>query len=237
MFQLNDKTVILTGATGNLGRVTARIFAKEGARLALVGRDAQRLAEVKQTLAANCDADIFIADVLDTTAVSTMVTQVADRFGRIDVLVNLAGGFSMGPLVHETPDAEWDALLALNFRTVINCVRATVPYLLTAGSGRIINIAARAATQGSARMAPYCVSKAAVVTLTESLAAELKAHHITVNCLLPGTLNTPENRAAMPDQAHHNWVELDALAEVMVFLASDAAREMTGAAIPVYGRS
>ncbi|PQJ96189.1 SDR family NAD(P)-dependent oxidoreductase [Chromatium okenii] len=237
MFQLNDKTVIITGATGNLGRITAQICAAQGARLALVGRDPQRLAEIKQTLAADCAADIFVADVLDTTAVEAMVTQVAARFGQIDVLANLAGGFTMGALVHETPNAEWDAMLALNLRSVINCVRATVPHLLTAGSGRIINIAARAATQGSARMAPYCVSKAAVVTLTESLAAELKSHDITVNCLLPGTLDTPENRAAMPDQEHQNWVALDALAAVIVFLASDAARAITGAAIPVYGRS
>lgn len=237
MFQLNDKTVILTGATGNLGQVTAQICAAQGARLALVGRDTSRLADLKQTLAAGCDADIFAVNVLNMTAVTAMMAQIAARFGRIDALVNLAGGFRMGPLVHETPDADWDAMLALNLHTVINCVRATVPHLLTAGGGRIVNIAARAATQGSAQMAPYCVSKAAVVTLTESLAAELKPHHITVNCLLPGTLDTPENRAAMPDQDHRNWVALDALAEVIVFLVSDAARAITGAAIPVYGRS
>jgi NAD(P)-dependent dehydrogenase (short-subunit alcohol dehydrogenase family) len=128
-------------------------------------------------------------------------------------------------------------MLDLNARTVFNTCRTVIPHMLAQGSGRIINVAARAALEGKAHMAPYCVSKAAVITLTESLAAEHKDRDITVNCILPGTLDTPQNRAAMPDQDHTQWVPPAALADVILFLASDAARCVTGAAVPVYGRS
>jgi NAD(P)-dependent dehydrogenase (short-subunit alcohol dehydrogenase family) len=237
MSPLNQKIIILTGATGNLGRVTAQVLARQGARLALVGRDLPTLDEVRQELAKTTAAAIFVADVRRPEAVAVMIEQIISRFGRVDGLVNLTGGFTMGAPVHETPDADWEAMLELNLRTARNCIRATVPYLVKAGGGRIVNIAARAGVTGAAQMAPYAVSKAAVVTLTASVAAELKAHDITVNCLLPGTLDTPENRAAMPDQNPRDWVALAALADVIAFLLSDAARAITGAAIPVYGRS
>ncbi|AFL72593.1 SDR family oxidoreductase [Thiocystis violascens] len=237
MQHLKGKTVLITGAAGNLGRATARAFATHGARLALVGRDPQTLADAQQALGPDPETDIFAADLLQPSAVSAMVDQVIARFGQLHVVANLAGGFTMGPPVHETSDADWDFMMDLNARTVFNCVRATVPRLLDAGSGRIVNISARAATKGSGHMAPYCASKAAVIALTESLADELKHQGINVNCLLPGTLDTPQNRAAMPDQDFSTWVSLDALAEVVLFLASDASRAITGAAIPVYGRS
>jgi NAD(P)-dependent dehydrogenase (short-subunit alcohol dehydrogenase family) len=143
----------------------------------------------------------------------------------------------MGPPIHETPDRDWDLMLGLNARTVFNCTRAAVPHLLAAGGGAIVNVSARAALKGSARMGPYCASKAAVITLTETLAEELKDSGIRVNCVLPGTLDTPQNRAAMPDADFDRWVPLPALAEVILFLASPAARAVTGAALPVYGRS
>jgi NAD(P)-dependent dehydrogenase (short-subunit alcohol dehydrogenase family) len=128
-------------------------------------------------------------------------------------------------------------MLDLNARTAFNTCRAVVPHLLSGAGGRIINVSARAATQGKARMAPYCVSKAAVITLTESLAAEHKHDGINVNCILPGTVDTPQNRAAMPGQDFDKWVPPAALADVILFLASDAARCVTGAAVPVYGQS
>jgi NAD(P)-dependent dehydrogenase (short-subunit alcohol dehydrogenase family) len=166
-----------------------------------------------------------------------MVAAVKARFGRIDILVNIAGGFTMGPPVHETPDRDWDFMMDLNARTVFNTCRAVVPHLIEGSGGRIVNVSARAALEGKGHMAPYCASKAAVITLTESLAAELRDAGIRVNCILPGTVDTPQNREAMPDQDHTRWVPPGALADVMLFLASDAARCVTGAAVPVYGRS
>ncbi|TCT18867.1 SDR family oxidoreductase [Thiobaca trueperi] len=237
MQDFKGRTVIVTGATGHLGQATARAFAARGASLALVARDPAGLAEARQRLGVETDVATFAVDLLQPPAVSAMVDQVIARFGGLHALVNLAGGFAMGPAVHDTTDQDWELMMDLNMHTPLNCVRAAIPRFLEAGAGRIVNVSARAAIQGSGHMAPYCVAKAAVITLTESLADELRHTGITVNCVLPGTLDTPPNRAAMPDANHDTWVSLDALADVILFLASDAARAITGASIPVYGRS
>jgi len=231
------KVVIITGAAGNLGRAVAQAFAGQGARLALVDLDPQALESARQGLPADCDCATFAADLMDAQAVEDMAAAVVAQFGRVDALANIAGGFTMGPAIHETPDRDWDFMLNLNARTVFYCCRAVVPRMLASGGGRIVNVSARAATHGVGHMGPYCASKAAVITLTEALASELKDQGINVNCVLPGTLDTPQNRAAMPDQDFGRWVPLEALADVFLFLASDAARAITGAAIPVYGRS
>ncbi len=237
MQDFKGRTVIVTGATGHLGQATARAFAARGASLALVARDPAGLAEARQRLGVETDVATFAVDLLQPPAVSAMVDQVIARFGGLHALVNLAGGFAMGPAVHDTTDQDWERMMDLNMHTLLNSVRAAIPRFLEAGVGRIVNVSARAAIQGSGHMAPYCVAKAAVITLTESLADELRHTGITVNCVLPGTLDTPPNRAAMPDANHDTWVSLDALADVILFLASDAARAITGASIPVYGRS
>lgn len=229
-------TVVITGATGHLGQAVAARFAAAGARLALIGRDPERLGAIRERLGPAVEVATYALDLLRADEVSQMIGAVSARFGRIQSLVNLTGGFSMGPAVHETTAADWEQMFDLNTRTTINCIRATVPGLLAGGGGYIVNCAARAATRGIARMAPYCVAKAAVVTLTESLADELKHQGINVNCVLPGTLDTPQNRAAMPDQDPADWVRPEALADVILFLASDGARAIHGAAIPVYGR-
>jgi NAD(P)-dependent dehydrogenase (short-subunit alcohol dehydrogenase family) len=235
--EFTGKTVVVTGAAGNLGRATARAFARRGARLALIDRNPDALHSAQSALPEGCDSAAFATDLLDPAAVADMIAGVKGRFGALHILANIAGGFAMGPAVHETTDKQWDSLMDLNLRTVFNCCRAAIPEIPNGAGGRIVNISARAATRGAGHMAPYCASKAAVITLTESLAEELKQRGITVNCVLPGTLDTPENRSAMPDADHDTWVPLDALADVILFLASDAARCVTGAAVPVYGRS
>lgn len=237
MHEFTGKTVIITGAAGNLGRAAAQAFARRGANLALVDLDLGALRAAQQALPGGAQCAVFATDLLDPSAVSAMAEGVKHQFGAIHVLANIAGGFAMGPALHETTDTEWDHMMDLNARTAFNCSRSVVPALLEAGVGRIVNVSARAANRGVAGMGPYCISKAAVIRLTESLSEELKHHGITVNCVMPGTVDTPQNRAAMPDGDHDTWVPLDALAEVILFLASDAARAITGAAIPVYGRS
>jgi NAD(P)-dependent dehydrogenase (short-subunit alcohol dehydrogenase family) len=237
MFNFKDKVVIVTGAAGTLGEATARAFYEAGASLVLVDLRRERLEAVfGSSLAA--DRHLYVAiDLTNADQVNGMVGKAMEHYGRIDVLANIAGGFTMGTAVHETDEKTWDFMLNLNARTAFLTCRAVVPQMLAAGEGKIINVGARAALEGSARMAPYIISKSAVIRLTESLAAELKHKSINVNCILPGTIDTPPNRESMPNADFEKWVPPADLASVVLFLASPAARSVQGAAVPVYGRS
>ena len=177
------------------------------------------------------------ANLLDQAQLGAVVKTAAERFGKIDVLCNLAGGFRMGSPVHETSDQDWNFLLDINARSMLHAVRAVVPAMLETGGGKIVNIGANAAQKGIAQMGAYCAAKDVVIRLTESMAAELRDSNINVNCVLPSIIDTPENRAAMPDADPARWVAPGALADAIVFLASDAARAIHGAALPVVGRS
>jgi NAD(P)-dependent dehydrogenase (short-subunit alcohol dehydrogenase family) len=139
--------------------------------------------------------------------------------------------------VHETSDKDWNFLLDLNARTVLHTARAVVPHMIAAGGGKIVNVGAYAAQKGAAQMGAYIASKSAVIRLTETMAAELRDKNINVNCVLPTIIDTPENRAAMPKADPRRWVAPEDLASVIVFLASDAARAIHGAALPVTGLS
>lgn len=237
MFDFSDRVVIVTGAAGNLGYAVARAFQAAGARLVLVDRAADRLPRLFPELATS--PDHFLAtsvDLTDAAAVQAMVDETMQRFGRVDVLVNVAGGWRGGQAVHEMDLDTWDFLFDLNVRTAVTASRAVIPHMLTRGSGRIVNVAAKAGLEGTARNAAYSAAKSAVIRLTESMAAELKKEGINVNCVLPGTIDTPQNREAMPKADRSRWVEPEAIADVILFLASDAARAVQGAAIPVYGK-
>jgi NAD(P)-dependent dehydrogenase (short-subunit alcohol dehydrogenase family) len=237
MSEFIDKVVMVTGAAGNLGAATADAFAARMAKLALVDRDTRRLEFLEGRFGDPARIGGFSTDLLDRNAVQQCVRSIMDRFGRIDVLCNIAGGFTMGPSLYETPSADWDFMMDLNARSVFHCCAATVPHMLAAGKGRIVNVSAGAAREGRAGMGPYCASKAVVIRLTETLAAEHKHDDINVNCILPGTVDTPQNRASMPDADHSLWVPPAALADVVVFLCSASSRAINGAAIPVFGRS
>lgn len=237
MTEFNESVVAITGAAGNLGRAVAEAFAASGAHLALLDRNPAGIEATVAECRGQASARAFPVDLIDPASVDAAFGQILTEYGRIDVLANIAGGFTMGPLIQDTADRDWDFMMDLNARTVFNTCRRTIPAMLRNGGGRIINVSARAAEQGKGSMGPYCASKAAVLTLTESLAAENKFSGINVNCILPGTIDTPQNREAMPDANFANWVPPAALADVVLFLASGAARCVTGAAIPVYGRS
>ena len=226
----SHQTVMITGASGNLGRAVATAFAGRGANLVLVDRRAGPPPDDARQL-------FVAADLLDPASVQAAVDKAVARFARIDVLCNIAGGFRMGPPVHETPVEDWELLFDLNVRTLLHAARAVVPRMLEAGGGRIVNVGAYAAQKGVAQMGAYVASKSAVIRLTESMAAELRERNINVNCVLPTILDTPENRAAMPGADPKRWVAPQDLAEVIVFLASDAARAVHGAAVPVSGLS
>ncbi len=237
MPEFKDSTILITGAAGNLGRATAQAFAEQGANLALVDLDETGLKACAADLPDGSAYELLPTNLLEPASVEAMRDTALEAFGKVDALANIAGGFRMGPPLQDTPDKDWEFMMNLNARSVFHTCRALLPGMLERGGGRIVNISARAALQAKGRMGPYCASKAAVKTLTESLAMENKNTGITVNCILPGTIDTPQNRTDMPDADFSTWVPPAAIADVIVFLTSEAARCITGAAIPVYGRS
>lgn len=236
MFDFTGKVVMVTGATGNLGFSVSQAFLTTGAKLVLVDYSEGKFTSLFPDLINT--KDHILAEGVDLTKnepVKILANEVFNQLGPIYVLVNIAGGYRAGTPVHDTPLETWDFLLDLNARTMLNSCQAVIPNMLKQGSGKIINIAARQGLKGGAKMGAYSVSKSAVIRLTESMSAELKAHNINVNCILPGTIDTPENREAMPSSDFKRWVSPSALAEVILFLASPAARAIHGASIPVYG--
>jgi NAD(P)-dependent dehydrogenase (short-subunit alcohol dehydrogenase family) len=229
------ETVLITGAAGNLGRAVAEAFADAGANLVLVALHNKTLAE---HFGAEDERHLFVsADLREQAQANAVADAAIARFGHIDVLCNLAGGFRMGERVHETSDETWDFLFDLNARSLLHMARAVVPRMLAAGRGSIVNVGAHAAQKGVANMGAYCASKSVVMRLTEAMAAELRERGINVNCVLPTVIDTPENRRAMPDADPSRWVAPADLARIIVFLASSAARAIHGASIPVTGLS
>ncbi len=239
MKDFSDQVFIVTGGTGNLGRAVAEALWQAGARLVIVDRSAEEKFPTTFPEWMGDDARAFASstDLTNADAVDDMVERVLQRFGRIDGLINIAGGYRAGTPVHETPIETWDFMLNLNARTLFLASKAVLPHMIAQHSGKIVNIGARVALGGKKDMAAYSVAKTAVLRLTESISDEVKAHGINVNCVLPGTIDTPSNREAMPNANYERWVRPEALADVVLFLASDAARAVHGAAIPVYGLS
>lgn len=236
--QGGQQSVMVTGAAGHLGRAVAAAFAAQGARLALVDRDQAALeAAFGGAQAKAGEALMLAADLLDQAQIEAAVERAVQRNGRIDALCHLAGGFRMGEAVHETSDANWNFLFDINTRTLRNVARAVVPRMLAQGGGRIVTVGAASAARGLAQMGAYTAAKSAAIRLTEAMSAELRESNINVNCVLPTVIDTPENRAAMPDADPARWVAPAALADVIVFLCSDAARAVHGAALPVAGLS
>jgi len=228
-------TIVVTGAFGVLGTAVARTLATTGAHVALV--------DVAKTpppaLQAEFAAQHRLVGAVDLTSLAAArdaFAAVAGHFGGIDALVNVAGGFQWQRVEDGELEA-WDSMYAMNLRTAVVGCKAVLPWLLERGRGRIVNIGAGvAARTAAAGMGAYTASKTGVQRLTESLAAEMRDRGVTVNAVLPGTIDTPRNRADMPDADTSRWVRPEQVAEVIRFLVSDAADAVTGAAIPVFGR-
>jgi NAD(P)-dependent dehydrogenase (short-subunit alcohol dehydrogenase family) len=227
-----QRVVIVTGAFGALGGAVARRFAATGDTVVLLGRGA-----VPAELAGEFkDPHVLIpgVDLADADSAAKAISTTVDRTSRIDALINVAGGFRFETL-ESGGIATWELMFAMNLKTAVNASKAVLPHLLKRG-GRIINIGAGAAARAKAGMGAYTASKAGVERLTEALAEELKDRNITVNCVLPGTIDTPQNRAAMARADFSRWVAPAAIADVIHFLASDAAWAVNGASIRVFGR-
>ncbi|WP_295527844.1 SDR family oxidoreductase [uncultured Pseudacidovorax sp.] len=224
-----QRVVLITGASGQLGRAVAQTFQDRGARLILLDRQSGALPDGDAVLNVT-------VDLADRQQVAQRIGEAVARMGGLHTVCHIAGGFRMGEAVHETSAATWDFLMDLNARSLLHVAAATVPLLLKQGGGQIVTVGAGAAARGGAQMGAYSAAKSALVRLTESMSAELKDQGIRVNCVLPSIIDTPDNRQSMPDADFARWVAPQALADVIAFLASDAARAIHGAAIPVSGR-
>ena len=210
---------IVTGATGGLGRAVVAGLRDAGWRIVGLARH-------------GADEDV---DLTDEQQVQAAVARVIATHRRIDALLNVAGGFAGGQPVHETSTSTWEHMLALNLTATFLCCKAVLPHMLEVDYGRIVNIASRTALQPAATLSAYNVSKAGVLTLTQTIAAEVRGRNVTCNAILPSVIDTPTNRQAMPKADSSKWVEPAAIAAIVLDLISDRWGIVSGAAIPVYG--
>jgi NAD(P)-dependent dehydrogenase (short-subunit alcohol dehydrogenase family) len=225
---MNGKVIAITGALGALGRVVADTAVKRGARVAGIDHAPSQAAATAERI------ELGSVDLSDAAEAKKAIEAAAAHFGRLDALVNIAGGFTF-EAVADGDGTSWQRMYALNVLTALNTSRAALPHLAASSAGRIVNIGAMGALQAGSGMGPYAASKAGVHRLTEALAAEHKGK-ITVNAVLPSIIDTAANRASMPKADVSKWVTPLELADVILFLVSDAASAVTGALIPVSGR-
>jgi len=225
---MDGKVVVVTGALGALGRVVTDLALARGARVASVDH------APTQVPATSSQLELGGVDLTDAAAAKKAIDHAAAHFGDLDVLINIAGGFAFETVADGDPKT-WQRMYALNVTTALNASRAAIPHLVASGVGRIINVGALGALQAGSGMGPYAASKAGVHRLTEALAAEYKGR-ITVNAVLPSIIDTAANRASMPKADFTKWVAPKELADVILFLASEAASAVTGALLPVSGR-
>jgi len=225
---MNGKVVVVTGASGALGKVVAEVALARGARVAGIDHAPSQIPATPDRI------ELGGVDLSDPGQAKKAIDAAAAHFGRLDALINIAGGFAFEAIVEGDPKT-WQRMYALNVLTALNASQSALPHLQASNAGRIVNIGAMGALQAGAGMGAYAASKAGVHRLTEALAAECKGR-ITVNAVLPSTIDTPANRASMPKADFKKWVTADELAEVILFLASDAASAVTGALLPASGR-
>jgi NAD(P)-dependent dehydrogenase (short-subunit alcohol dehydrogenase family) len=225
---MNGKVLVITGALGALGRVVADVALARGVKVAGVDHAKAQAPASSERL------ELGGVDLTDPAQAAKAIDAAARHFGKLDALINIAGGFAF-ETVGDGDAKTWELMFALNVMTARNASHAALPHLAKSGAGRIVNVGAMGALQAGSGMGPYAASKAGVHRLTEALAAEWKGK-VTVNAVLPSTIDTPANRASMPKADFAKWVAPQELAEVILFLASDAASAVTGALIPVSGR-
>jgi len=225
---MDGKVVVITGASGALGKVVAEVALARGARIAGVDHAASQLPATEKRI------ELGGVDLSDATSAKKAIDAAAAHFGKLDALVNIAGGFAFETVADGDPQT-WQRMYALNVLTALNASRSAIPHLVASGAGRIVNVGAMGALQAGSGMGAYAASKAGVHRLTEALAAEWKGR-ITVNAVLPSTIDTPANRASMPRADFAKWVAPQELAAVILFLISEAASAVTGALLPVNGR-
>ena len=226
---MGNRIVLITGASGGLGAVMVQAFLDAGAQVVGTARRIETIA--------NDRFEAIPCDLTSPRDAARLVADTIDKFQRIDTLIHVAGGFAGGAPVHETDDAAWDSMWNLNVRAALNVLRAAIPHMRERKSGRIVAIGSRAGAEPAANISAYSASKAALLSLMKTVALENRKLGITANTILPGTIDTEANRRSDPSADRSKWVSPQKLAALALFLASEDAAEITGAAIPVYGAS
>jgi NAD(P)-dependent dehydrogenase (short-subunit alcohol dehydrogenase family) len=229
MHSLEGKIALITGAKGGLGSFVTEAFLAAGAKVVGVSRS------IQPNDFSHPEFQAIPTELSSGDAAQKLVESVVARFGRIDALVHVMGGFGGGTRVDETSDAVMEQMLDLNYRAAFFIARAVLPQMRQQGRGRILAVASRQAVEPGALVGAYSASKAALVALIRTIALENKDRGISANTILPATMDTPANRAAMPDADASQWIQPSQVAALLVHLASDAGAEVTGAAIPIYG--
>lgn len=235
--ELKGKVAVVTGATGNLGSAVVRRLYAENVKFALVDRHPDDARELVKGIAEE-NLLLGAVDLTKKAEVDQFIEKVAATFGQIDILVHTAGGYKPGAPVHEMDEALWDSIMNLNAKTAFFISSAVARAMVAKGNkGRIINVSGRAGLTAFPTGSAYASAKASLLRITESMSGELLDRGITVNAILPSTIDTPQNRSNDPNADFSKWVSADSIADVIAFLVSDGARDISGAAIPVYGRS
>lgn len=232
------KTVFVAGGTGGLGRAVTLAYLDHAANVIVTYQHPEEFASLERAAEEKAGTLFgFSVDITDNAATQALVADLVSRFSRIDVLVNTIGGYAGGTPAWQQDEPTWTRMLDLNLRAANSLFRAVVPVMLAAHSGSIVQVNAKAALDHGAGAASYSASKAALLALTGSLANDLKGTGIRVNSILPSIIDTPANRESMPNADFAKWPKAEDLASVILFLSSDAARVIHGAAIPVYGNA
>ncbi len=236
--RFSGKLALVAGGTGGLGRAVSLAFLEEGAKVVVTYRDQKEWDDLKAISAASISSLAgHRVDVTDSAGVGELVQKVVVEYGHLDVMVNTVGAYAGGMKLWETDPKVFDQMLTLNLRAGYTLLRAVVPEMLKQKQGAIISVASKAALDHAAGAAAYAASKAAAVAMIDSLAADLKGSGVRVNSILPSIIDTPANRSAMPNADFAQWPKPEEIARVILFLCSDDARLIHGAAVPVYGNS
>ncbi|HKH86203.1 MAG TPA: SDR family NAD(P)-dependent oxidoreductase [Nitrososphaera sp.] len=232
-YDFSGKVVLITGGTGALGRAVAQAFGTSNATTVVTYIIEEEREDVKSKI--KTIAELVKADITKEDQAKKLVSHVIKTYDRIDVLVNVVGGYLGGKTVAELDETEWDKMMSMNLKSAFLISKHVIPLMVAAKHGKIVHISSRTGLKSDGYDSAYSASKSGLIRLVESISEEVKEHNINVNCILPSTIDTEANRNAMPNSDFSKWVKSEDLANLVLFLCSDEAKVINGAAIPAYG--
>jgi NAD(P)-dependent dehydrogenase (short-subunit alcohol dehydrogenase family) len=235
-YDFEGKVVLITGGTGSLGREVCLAFLKSNTVAAITHVTDKEIPQLESTLGDLMKKAILLkADIGDEQQVKNLVSAIMKKYGRIDILINVVGGYIGGKKVTEMTEKEWDLMMNLNLKTAFLISKHVVEQMVRQGSGKVVHVAARLGLKGIGGNSAYGASKSGLIRLVESLSDEVKDKNINVNCIMPSIIDTGTNRKDMPNADFSKWVKPSEIAQAMLFLASDDSKSIHGSAMPVYG--